>query len=182
MNAYGEVFYNTAREFFCPLQGEEKYCTEGFKEIALIYGAVEDSFRKTSALLNRVRHQEEGGTPFRTIRELAAHEGSLLQAHLAQKAGRIFQENSFTPDGVPQAVIPELCPLNPSLVAAASLEELLIPYELSESDKTSILHNPVGYEESKQAVNISIDDVGTKKQKEQREQKTPDPPAKKKRA
>jgi hypothetical protein len=39
------------------LQGEEKYCTEGFKEIGLIYGATEESYRKTSALLNRIRHQ-----------------------------------------------------------------------------------------------------------------------------
>lgn len=181
MNAYGEVLYNTSREFFWPLQGEEKYCTEGFKELALIYGAVEGSFRKTSAFINRVRHQEEGGTPFRTIRAITDHEGSLLQAHLAQKAGHIFQANRFTPEGVPQEVLPDTFPSNPPLVEEERLKELLLPYDLSESCKSSILNNPVGYEESKQAVNISIDDVGTKKQKEQREQKTPDPPAQKKR-
>ena len=181
MNAYGEVLYHTSREFFWPLQGAEKYCPEGFKELALISGAVEGSFRKTSAFINRVRHQEEGGTPFRTIRAITDHDGSLLQAHLAQKAGHIFQANRFTPEGVPQEVLPETFPSHPPLVEEERLKELLLPYDLSESCKSSILNNPVGYEESKQAVNISIDDVGTKKQKEQREQKPPDPPAKKKR-
>ena len=71
MNFYGEVLYNPAREFFCPLQGEEKYCTEGFKEIALIYGVTEDSYRKTSNWFNRIRHQEVGGTPSRTVRAIS---------------------------------------------------------------------------------------------------------------
>ncbi len=181
MNAYGEVLYNTSREFFCPLQGAEKYCTEGFKELALIYGAVEGSFRKTSALINRVRHQEEGGTPFRTLQAITDQEGSLLQAHRAQKTGRIFQAHRFTPEGVPQAILPDLLTLNPSSLEDAGLKEHLSTSDLSESWQTSILDNPVVYEDSKQATNISIDDVGTKKQKEQRENKTPDPPPKKKR-
>jgi hypothetical protein len=66
------------------LQGEEKYCTEGFKEIALIYGATEESYRKTSALLNRIRHQGGGGTPCRTIRETTEREGLRIQDHLEQ--------------------------------------------------------------------------------------------------
>jgi hypothetical protein len=61
-NAYGEVLYKTSRAFFSPVPGEEKYCPAGCKEIGLIYGATEESSRKTSALLNRMRHQEEGGT------------------------------------------------------------------------------------------------------------------------
>jgi hypothetical protein len=49
VNWYGEVLYNTSREFFCPLQGEEKYCTEGFKESTLMYGVTEESYRQTAA-------------------------------------------------------------------------------------------------------------------------------------
>jgi hypothetical protein len=85
-----------------PLQGEERYQPEGFKEIALIYGTVEGSFRKTSALINRIRHEEEGGTPFRTIREATEREGMLLQEHLEEKVSFIFQENGYTPEGHPQ--------------------------------------------------------------------------------
>jgi len=62
-NFLGEVLYNTSREFFVPLQGEEKYRTEGFKEIALIYGTAEESFRKTATLINRIRPQEAASYP-----------------------------------------------------------------------------------------------------------------------
>lgn len=85
-----------------PLQGEEKYRTEGFKEIALIYGTAEESFRKTAALVNRIRHQEEGGTPFRTMRETTEREGMLLQEHLEEKVSSIFQDKGFTIEGHPQ--------------------------------------------------------------------------------
>jgi hypothetical protein len=105
VNLYGEVLYNTSREFFCPLQGEEKYCTEGFKEITLIYGVTEESYRKTAALLNRTRHQEDGGTPARTIRETVEHEGFMIEAHLEQKVQTIFQAHGFTPEGQPEASI-----------------------------------------------------------------------------
>ncbi len=90
MNFYGEVLYNT-REFFPPLQGEEKYRTEGFKEIALIHGTTEGSFRKTSVLLNRVRHQKEGGTPSRTVRDNTEYEGRKIQNHLEEKTLGILE-------------------------------------------------------------------------------------------
>ena len=101
-NFLGDVLYNTSREFFLPLQGEERYQTEGFKEIALIYGTAEESFRKTAALINRIRHQEERGTPFRTIREATEREGILLQGHLEEKVSSIFQEHGLTLEGHPQ--------------------------------------------------------------------------------
>jgi hypothetical protein len=111
------VLYNTAREFFFPLQGEEKYCTEGFKEIVLIYGATEESYRKTSALVNRIRHQESGGTPSRTIQTINEHEGLMLADHLEKEVLNIFQEHHFTPQGEPSSSVLE------SLVGKQSIEE-----------------------------------------------------------
>jgi hypothetical protein len=105
VNVYGEAFYNSARDFFVPLQGEEKYCTEGFKEIALIYGVTEASYRKTSSLLNRVRHQAHGGTPSRTIQALSEHEGLMLEDYLEQKVLSIFQEHHFTPQVDPSSSV-----------------------------------------------------------------------------
>jgi hypothetical protein len=102
-NAYGEVLYKTSRAFFSPVPGEEKYCPAGCKEIGLIYGATEESSRTTSALLNRMRHQEEGGTPSRTIRETTEREGWMMQDHLEQKVCTIFQEGGLTPEGQPPA-------------------------------------------------------------------------------
>ena len=162
-------------------QGEEKYQTEGFKDIALIYGTAEESFRKTSALINRIRHQEEGGTPFRTVRETVEDEGSLLQEYLEQKASSIFQANGFTPAGCPQSAITE--PLTPNALTLSEddLEEIRIDYSILKDYQAKILKNPVSYEDTKQSVNISIDDVGTKKQKENRDKTSNDPLSKKKR-
>lgn len=181
MNFYGEVLYNTSREFFLPLQGEEKYRTEGFKEIALIYGTAEESFRKTAALINRVRHQEEGGTPFRTIRETTEQEGLRLQAHHEHQTSLIFQDHGFSPEGQPQVSIAEAHSLNPPVIQHEDLKELLMGCDLPEAWQSDILSNPVPYEDSQSAVNISIDDVGAKKQKESRERPASAPPSKKKR-
>ena len=177
----GEILYNTSREFFLPLQGEERYQTEGFKEIALIYGTVGESFRKTAALINRIRHQEEGGTPFRTIRETTECEGTRLQEHLEEKARLIFQENGYTPAGHPQDMRWDAEFLNTPL-SEEELKELLIDPDLPEAWMSGMLSNPVAYEASQHAVAISIDEVGAKKQKASREQDTHAPPSKKKRA
>jgi len=70
---------------FPPLQGEEKYRTQGFNEIALIYGVAELSFRKTADLINRTRYQKENGTPYRTIRDITNSEGAKIQKILDEK-------------------------------------------------------------------------------------------------
>jgi hypothetical protein len=149
------VLYNTSRELFFPLQGEEKYCTEGFKEVALIYGASEESYRKTSALLNRIRHQDEGGTPFRTVREAVEHEGTLLHEYLEKKTSALFKENGFTPEGYPQAFKPKLLTPNTSILEEADIEELLDHSRYVTDYKSEILSNPVPYEKAKTSVNIS---------------------------
>lgn len=178
---YGEVLYNTSREFFFPLQGEEKYCTEGFKEISLIYGATEESYRKTSALLNRIRHQDEGGTPFRTVRETVEHEGTLLHEYLENKTSALFQENDFTSEGYPQASQPKLLTPNTFILEEEDIEELLDHSHYVKDYKTEIVSNPVAYEKPRTSVNMSIDDVGAKKQKDHRDGKLTDPSCEKKR-
>lgn len=177
----GEVLYNTSREFFLPLQGEERYQTEGFKEIALIYGTAEESFRKTAALINRIRHQEEGGTPFRTIREVTEREGMLFQAHLEEKVSSIFQEHGLTLEGHPQDRLWADLSLASPLIEE-ELQELLIDPDLPEAWITDMLSNPVAYEAPQHTVAISLDDVGAKRQKASREQNTHAPPSQKKRA
>ena len=143
------MLYNTSREFFFPLQGEEKYRTEGFKEIALIYGASEESYRKTSSLLNRIRHQEEGGTPFRTVREAVEHEGTLLHEYLEKKTCAIFKENGFTPEGYPQASQPKLLTPTTSILEEEDIEALLDDSRYLKDYKSEILSNPVPYEKTK---------------------------------
>jgi len=159
VNLYDEVLYNTSREFFSPWQGEEKYCTEGLKEIALIYGATEESYRKTSALLNRIRHQEEDGTPSRTIRETTEREGLMMQDHLEQKVCTLFQACGFTPEGEPPAsILDTLAPQTP-LVAEESVTEMAPPTVVPEPCPVDLLSDPFANEESSDAVETSVDGV-----------------------
>lgn len=181
VNVSGEVLYDTSRDYFFPLQGAEKYCTEGFKELALIYGAAEESYRKTAAWLNRARYQEDGGTPFRTIREIAEDEGMTVQEHLEQKASLIFQENGFTLEGHPKDTLVDNLSLTSPLIEE-ELQDLFINPDVPEAWTTDILSNPVAYEAPQSAVMISLDDVGAKKQKASREQAAHAPPGEKKRA
>lgn len=181
MNVDDEVLYNTSREFFLPLQGEEKYRTEGFKEIVLIYGTTEESFRKTAALINRVRHQAKGGTPSRTIRDHAEHEGSKIQAHLEQKTRTILHENGCTEAGESQKVIRGTFCQNVTIEEEEHLKDIVRKFDLEDQFKSAILKNPVPYEDTKEAVNISLDEVGAKQQKDNREKKPQDPPSEPKR-
>jgi hypothetical protein len=115
----------------------------------LIDGASEESYRKTAALLNRIRHQEEGGTPYRTVREAVEHEGTLLHQYLEKKTSAIFKENGFTPEGYPQASQPKLRTPNTSILEEEDIEELLDDSRYVKDDKSEILSNPVPYEKTK---------------------------------
>ncbi len=181
VNYYGEVLYNTSREFFFPLQGEGKYCTEGFKELALIYGTTEESFRKTAALINRVRHQEDGGTPSRTIQANTDDEGNKIQDYLEERSQTIFQENGFTQEGESVQIIIDSCDDNPSILSEESLKEIVTACDIDEELQLEILKNPVPYENTQEAVNISVDEVGAKQQKGTREKGSRDSPEEKKR-
>ncbi len=164
-----------------PLQGEAKYRTEGFKEIALIHGTIEESFRKTAAWINRVRHQEAGGTPSRTIRDNTEYEGRKIQEYLEGKTQTILQENGWSQEGESlKVIIGPFCPTS-TIVSDENLQEMVKAYDIEEQLKSEILTNPVPYEDVKESVNISLDEVGAKKQKETREKDTQDPPDEKKR-
>jgi hypothetical protein len=176
-----DVRYHTSREFFLPLQGEATYRTEGFKEIVLMYGATEASFRQTAALINRVRHQAKGGTPFRTIRDHAEHEGSKIPAHLEQKTRTILHENGGTEAGESSKVLRGTFGHNGTLEEEESLDTLVRTLDIADQCTAEILKNPVPYAETKEAGNLSRDEVGAKQQKENREKKTQDPPAEPKR-
>lgn len=159
MNRHDEVLYNTSREFFVPLQGEEKYGTEGFKELALIYGATEESYRKTSALLNHTRHQEDGGTPSRTMRETTEHEGSMIQDYLEEKACMIFHEYGFTPEGQPQAsILATLAPPTP-MVKEESVDETFTCSTLPDQCQVDMLNASVADQDAKDALETSVDGV-----------------------
>jgi hypothetical protein len=164
----GKTRYDTAQAVFPRRRCWEWYKTRGFKEIAYIYGATEESYRKTSRLLNRIRYQMEDGTPSRTVREQAEGEGERLMQAIDRKAEQILQVHGLTPDGLfegegkmDQGQEPVTLPETQVTAALARCQERVpVACDLSQ--------NPVPYEAPAGTVNITIDDVQVKRQKAER--------------
>ena len=163
----GRVVYDTSTELFPVLTGKEWYRTQGFKEIAFVHGTVEDSYRKTSEWLNRVRHQA-GATPSRTLRDNSEAEGKQVMKSLEEKAEAILKENGFSQAGQPgketKIELPQEMVFLPSEQVEQALKETVPETKLEKE----MVNNPVPYENPAQSTNISIDDVGVKRQKEER--------------
>ncbi|WLE97994.1 MAG: hypothetical protein QTN59_09760 [Candidatus Electrothrix communis] len=102
-----DVRYNTGQDVFSCLHGKEYYRTTGFKEIALIYGDTEESYRKTTRLINRIRYQEKDGTPSRTLHEATEREGTALLEHITKKSEQILSRHGFEETGIYQEENPE---------------------------------------------------------------------------
>ena len=93
------IKYETAKDLFTQLTTNKYYRTVGFKEISMIYGGTENSYRKTTRLINRIRYQQKNGTPYRTLQENIEKEGIQLNEHIAEKSKKILSSNEFTEDG-----------------------------------------------------------------------------------
>ena len=141
------------------MQGEAKYCTEGFKEIALIYGATEESYRKTSSLLNRVRHQSHGGTPSRTIQALSEHEGSMLADYLEQEVLSIFQDHHFTPQGEPSSSVLESLVDQQALEEEGGIDESCPASIVSASDSMDVLSSSFPHEANEDGLNLLVNQL-----------------------
>ncbi len=160
--------YDTSSDLFPGLKTNEFYKTTGFKDIAMVYGNTEDSYRKTAGFINRIRHQQEGGTPYRTLQENTEKEGMQLIEHISEKSTEILKENEFTEKGeyvghneLYKNDMPISIPLEEIKKAAQNLK--------TDLDINEMFENPVIYEDSQHSVNIAIDDVNVKKQEETRD-------------
>lgn len=159
----------TAKCLFPTLHGKEWYRTTGFKEIGLVHGTVEDSYRKTSTLINRVRHQEEA-TPFRTLRENSEYEGRQIMAYMEQQAREIFNEQGFTADGGPTGTAVECSEQRLVTVAPTQVAQAVQVCAPEPEWATEMANNPVAYEEPTRSTQISLDDVNVKRQKSSRKE------------
>ena len=162
----GEILYNTAESVFPEQRAREKYKTSGFKEISIIHGTTERSYRDTTSLINRIRHQE-GATPMRTLQDNTEKEGGKLLDFLEEKTKAIFDKNSFTEEGIPQNK-DEYADNDVALIPKEEIKGAIESWGLSADQVAEIEKNSVWYENSSQTVNISIDDVLVKEQKKNR--------------
>jgi len=162
--------------------GRQWYQTSGFKELGLIVGAAQRSYRQTTRVFNRTRHQEIGGTPLNTMRDGAQAEGLKVLDFMDKKTQIILKEHGFDAQGVPQAH----SAIAPKLVKPAYLKKPTIQNALTEvvadmsrkgfaaediAQVQKAATSTAVYEQAEKCVYIHIDDVGVKEQKEHRDKK-----------
>jgi hypothetical protein len=153
------------RDLFPHLTGQEWYRTVGFKELGIVHGTLTGSYRKSTDWLNRIRHQPEG-TPSRTLSHNSEQEGTRLLAHLEQKSVDILKTHEFVADQPPLSKQEQY---QQQGFVAHSPEQVQAAIARSAPDESYIVemkNNPVPYEVAAQSVQISIDPVGVKHQKE----------------
>ncbi|MDK2932785.1 MAG: hypothetical protein PWP27_595, partial [Clostridiales bacterium] len=71
----GHIVFDTSKDFFYTFKSKEWYRTEGFNEIAMDF-VTDLSYRKATLKFNRIRWQEEHGTPSRTLAHIVEIEGT----------------------------------------------------------------------------------------------------------
>ena len=100
------LLYDTARALFPALGCWERHETVGLKEIALIRGVTEPSYRKTATLLNRIRHQKDA-TGSTTLRVSAEREGKQVMDGLERTTTAILHQEGFHATGQPVTLSPQ---------------------------------------------------------------------------
>ena len=163
----GAVVVDTG-ELFPPLTGQEWYRTVGFKEIGLVHGTINGSFRKTATWFNRIRHQP-AGTPYRTLNHNSEQEGERLLNHLSQKAEQVLSEHQFVLNQPPQPKQAQYQSQQFVCLSSAKVVEAVQECAPEASYEPEMLKNPVPYEAPADSIQVSIDPVGVKKQKESRD-------------
>ncbi len=161
------------------MPGPARYPTWGFKELALLTGATQCSYRKTADSLNRHRRQPMGGTPLNTLRDEAEAEGMAVLAFLDKESGRILKSQGFSAEGtpLPKATVSNAAESPPATFSREKVEEAwrkveerMHEQQMSASHiEQAAQQQEAVYEDPAETVNIHVDDVGVKEQKEQRE-------------
>jgi hypothetical protein len=163
--------------------GRQWYQTTGFKDLALVVGAAQRSYRQITRVFNRSRYQEVGGTPLNTLRDGAQAEGLKVLDFMDKKTQSILKEHGFDAQGVPDAN----CAVVTTLVLPTYLNKPTIQSAVTEvvanMNRRGFAATDVAqvqkaasckavYEQAQKCVYIHIDDVGVKEQKEHRDKKS----------
>ena len=151
------------------LKGKEWYKTQGYKEIGLVHGTTEKSYKKSSDLLNRIRHQE-GATPTRTLRDNSVAEGQSIQKKIHEMSQEILAEHRFSELGIPSEEVEQY---SEQSFQKWSEEEQKVEDVIAQAAPEAewiekMKKNEVPYENPEKSVSVCIDDVNAKRQKEQR--------------
>jgi hypothetical protein len=158
------ILYDS-RAVFPLLYGKEWYKTNGWKDLVVTYGCVQPSYRGGSEFLNRIRHQVDA-TPHRTIQYFVETEGRRVQEALTARSEEAMAAH---PEGAPAAE--EASDTAGFLLHGDHVQAVLERCETHLRERGlegPLQDNPVPYEDVAHSVNITIDDVKVKEQKQHR--------------
>lgn len=133
-----------------------------------MHGSISESYRKTSALLNRIRHQPDAGTPARTVQDSSEREGQRILTHLSHQTQQILKAHDFTDAGIPLSPTVSAARTCPIHLPPESVLDVIKQWGKTELIRQQMRANPIPYEDPQQTLNISMDDVGVKRQSEHR--------------
>jgi hypothetical protein len=139
----GQVVFDSARELFASLQTNARYLTRGFKEVALVDGCVEQSYRKTAARLNRLRYQPVGGTPWRSLQDQAEAARQRWQQQIEQQADKVLVEHRLPLVATAAAAVPSQGPEQLVAQTAERVEACLRACTTDEVARAEMRANPV---------------------------------------
>lgn len=126
------------------------------------------AYRPAITLLNRVRHEPaDTGTPLRTAAEVVEREGNAMQTTRDQWATQVFADAGFTPDGQPDSAdLPQEADVAIRL-PQTMVTDAMTRYNRNQKEAFRITDEDATafYEDPDHTINVSIDDVGVKKQK-----------------
>ena len=163
-----EGAFNTAVDLFGRLKAKEVYRTRWLRRHGLFAGCTELSYRKTVEQLNAVR-QQPGATVLRSLCNAAEEEAARLAQHVDERAEALLRGPRFEAQGRPAFQLePEAAgsgTLPPSEVAEAIGECLAENLRHGDIAAEELAASPVPCERPGSRTEISIDDVGVKKQK-----------------
>ena len=149
--------YDTGSDFFEATASRERFKSNCLEELMLRFASIA-STRDSTELINRIRHEDKG-TITTTYRNFVESEGTNIQASIEEKCTDTLRANGFKEcDGMympPCDFAPEAAKHTPQpIIEDASIATGLFSY------------NACDYEFD--AVNVTIDDIGVRRQTEMR--------------
>ena len=167
------IVWNTVGDMLPPLGPREYYRTAGLNyQLTTLASSL--SYREASGFLNHIRRETTNPTPARTVEDIIQREGTALQLQLRDWATQELTAHNFTPEGQPRSIE------EPDGQRAADPAELGLPpacvqqaIEAYNAGKPEASRLPAEaaaafYEDPQRTVSVSLDDVGVRKQKEER--------------
>ena len=156
--ASGQPDYDSGTSFFEPTASREKFKSARMMELILDY-STDMSVRKATRRLNRIRHESQGIIAT-TYRNTVEREGQKIAEHIEKKCEEALESNGFSVAGELKEDTEFTAETSQSMpieaIGAAMAERNVKKAYVSE------------YESPECTVNVSIDDVGVKRQTETR--------------